>query len=195
MGAEMDNNKIVPQEIDRFNWGAFFFSWVWAIRHGVWIGLLALIPFVGLIMRFVLGFKGNEWAWKRNLYISSADFLHTQRRWGQVGFAAFILVLILVFLPSAVVYRDYSMSLESAFAAAKKDKQVTSYFGTPVELVTDADSAILSESDANKVITEAVFKAKGPKKEGYITIKMSRDNKAGSKWVTNKVVVTSDRKE
>ncbi|MBS7532015.1 DUF2628 domain-containing protein [Hazenella sp. IB182353] len=39
----------VPVEVQGWNWGAFFFTWIWGITHGVWISLLTLIPFVGWV--------------------------------------------------------------------------------------------------------------------------------------------------
>ncbi len=52
----------VPAEIKKWNWGAFFLSWIWGIGNQVWISLLGLIPIVNIVMIFVLGAKGNEWA-------------------------------------------------------------------------------------------------------------------------------------
>lgn len=54
----------VPDEIKGWNWGAFLMSPLWPFTNRVWIGLLAWVPYVGWIMLFVLGAKGNEWAWK-----------------------------------------------------------------------------------------------------------------------------------
>ena len=56
--------QVLPPEVKRWNWGAFFLNWIWAIGNEVWIGLLALIPYVNIVMVFVLGAKGSEWAWK-----------------------------------------------------------------------------------------------------------------------------------
>ncbi|MGZ5106361.1 MAG: hypothetical protein ACXWBR_19085, partial [Usitatibacter sp.] len=54
----------VPSEIDRWNWGAFLLNWIWGIGNNTFIALLALVPFVNIIMVFVLGAKGSEWAWR-----------------------------------------------------------------------------------------------------------------------------------
>ena len=60
----------IPPEIEGWNWGAFLFSWIWSLGNSVWIGLLALIPYVGFIMHFVLGVKGNKWAWENKKWDS-----------------------------------------------------------------------------------------------------------------------------
>ena len=55
---------VVPEEIRGWNWGAFLLHWMWGIGNNVWIGLLAIIPYAGIIMAIVLGVKGTEWAWQ-----------------------------------------------------------------------------------------------------------------------------------
>lgn len=84
-----DRETGVPNEIKRWNWGAFFLNWIWSIVHSVWIGLLALVPFVGLFVAIYLGVKGNELAWPKRRWESPESFLKTQRRWGIAGAIAF----------------------------------------------------------------------------------------------------------
>lgn len=74
-------------ELRKWNWGAFLLSWIWGIGNRVWISLLALIPVVGLVMMFVLGFKGNRWAWERKEWRDIAHFHSTQRKWAIAGLA------------------------------------------------------------------------------------------------------------
>ncbi|MCJ7808381.1 MAG: leucine-rich repeat domain-containing protein, partial [Dehalococcoidia bacterium] len=75
----------IPIEIRGWNWGAFFLNWIWGVGNSVWIALLCLIPFVSFIMRFVLGAKGNEWAWQNRKWDSIEHFKRTQRKWGWWG--------------------------------------------------------------------------------------------------------------
>ena len=86
-----------PAEVRGWNWGAFLLSWVWGIGNGVWIALLALIPGVGGIMMFVLGAKGNEWAWKAKRWSSVEEFRRTQRKWAIAGLIFYGVVILLVF--------------------------------------------------------------------------------------------------
>ncbi len=60
-----DSLAVIPKEVRGWNWGAFLLNWIWGMGNGVWISLLALIPFVGIIMAIVLGVKGSEWAWRK----------------------------------------------------------------------------------------------------------------------------------
>ncbi len=84
----------IPPEIKQWNWGALGLGWIWGIYHRVWISLLVFIPIVGFIFMFVLAYKGNEWAWKKEKYLSVEDFLARQKKWKPWGIAFFILILL-----------------------------------------------------------------------------------------------------
>jgi hypothetical protein len=101
----MGDAAVVPAEIDRWNWGAFILSGIWAIAHGVWIGLLAFVPFVGFIMSFVLGSKGNEWAWRKKRWASVDSFKRSQRNWA-LGGVAVLAVAVVLSVVSALLVED-----------------------------------------------------------------------------------------
>jgi hypothetical protein len=86
--------SMVPPEIKGWNWGAFFFSFIWAVFNRTWIGLLTLVPVVCYVMPFVLGVKGNEWAWRNRTWESVDHFRRVQRRWALGGFLTVILFLV-----------------------------------------------------------------------------------------------------
>ncbi len=93
-------NGPLPAELHGWNWGAFFLSWIWGIGHRTWISLLAFIPFANIVMPFVLGAKGNEWAWQNRPFASVEQFKQTQRAWtiwGAVMFGVSLLLAILFF--------------------------------------------------------------------------------------------------
>jgi len=81
-----------PPEVGGWNWGAFFWTWLWGIAHGVWNSFLVLI--LGLIWQIVLGAKGTEWAWKSRRFTSVQQFKDTQRAWAIWGWVFFFLYLI-----------------------------------------------------------------------------------------------------
>ena len=101
--AAMENTSglgkaaIVPYEIKGWNWGAFLMTWIWGIGNKVWIALIVFIPvpFLALIMCFVLGAKGNQWAWQRKVWASVEDFKRTQRTWRNWGIGLLIVSLII----------------------------------------------------------------------------------------------------
>jgi hypothetical protein len=88
----------VPPEIQDWNWGAFFLTWVWGVGNKVWLSLLALIPvpLVGLGMSILLGIKGNEWAWQSKKWESIEQFRRTQRIWMYWGIASLMAPFILI---------------------------------------------------------------------------------------------------
>lgn len=94
---------IVPREIRGWNWGAFFLNWIWSIGNNVWIGLLCIIPYAGIIMNFVLGAKGNEWAWRSKRWDSIEHFRNTQRTWTKWGIGLIIVPAILGILAAVVI--------------------------------------------------------------------------------------------
>ncbi|MFC4621049.1 zinc ribbon domain-containing protein [Comamonas nitrativorans] len=91
--------KAVPDGIRGWSWGAFLLSWVWAIGNKTWIGLLALIPYVGLIMAIVLGIKGREWAWQNKEWDSVEHFQRVQKQWNRW---AFIIIGALIVIGGAI---------------------------------------------------------------------------------------------
>lgn len=91
-------SAVIPYEIKEWNWGAFIFAWIWGVCNSVWISLLCLIPVVATIMVFVLGAKGNEWAWQSKEWDSTEHFRRTQRTWRNWAIAWAIFVLVLNFI-------------------------------------------------------------------------------------------------
>lgn len=112
-GNIFDNSIEVPDGIAGWNWGAFFLPGCWCLTNQVWIGLLAwgdvlmLYHTLGLSrlgMGFILGAKGNEWAWKSRRWKSVAAFKAHQRTWAIAGFLLFITILILVGAIAFLIY-------------------------------------------------------------------------------------------
>ena len=108
-GHLLDASVTVPEEIQGWNWGAFFLPGVWCLTNQVWIGLIAWtdlsvisLPLtLGMtwpIMAVILGVKGNEWAWKSRRWNSVKDFKRHQRIWAIAGFFVILAILILLAL-------------------------------------------------------------------------------------------------
>lgn len=83
---------VLPPGIAGWSWGAFLLNWIWAIGNKTWIGLLALVPYVGVIMAIVLGFKGREWAWKNKQWESVEHFNRIQKKWSYWGVMVILIV-------------------------------------------------------------------------------------------------------
>jgi hypothetical protein len=87
----------LPSELSGWNWGAFFLSWIWGIGNNTWIALLTFIPVINFIMIFVLGAKGNEWAWQNKRWNSPEHFKKVQKLWAIWGFVLFLMSIVFMF--------------------------------------------------------------------------------------------------
>ena len=99
----MGEGAQTPVEIRGWNWGAFLLTWIWGVGNGTYIALLALIPLVGLVMIFVLGAKGNEWAWRNKTWESVEHFKRVQRSWAWWGIGVLVagVLFYLLFINAA----------------------------------------------------------------------------------------------
>ena len=114
----MPGKKAVPDGIRGWSWGAFLLSWVWAIGNKTWIGLLALIPYVGLIMAIVLGIKGREWAWQNKEWDSIEHFQRVQKQWNRWAFIIVGALLVIGLLAGIgiAMYEEHAPSTHTSQA-------------------------------------------------------------------------------
>jgi len=116
-GTDMnkDNNTsdiAVPAAVNKWNWGAFFLSWIWGLGNNTYIALLCLVPVVNLVMIFVLGSKGSAWAWKNNKWESAEQFTRVQGLWTAFGlglFAGYAVSLALLIIVLVVTFNNVFM--------------------------------------------------------------------------------------
>ncbi len=97
--SEEESFSAVPPAIKRWNWGAFWLGIIWAVCNRVWIGLLMLVPIVNIVMPFILGAKGGQWAWVSRDWDGLEHFQRAQKMWSIWGwvyaaFSAFIVFLL-----------------------------------------------------------------------------------------------------
>ncbi|MEJ8857907.1 hypothetical protein WKW79_25285 [Variovorax robiniae] len=76
---------VVPEGVKGWSWGALLFNWIWAPFNRTWIGLLALVPYIGFIVAIYLGVKGRELAWRNKRWDSLEHFNRVQKRWSFWG--------------------------------------------------------------------------------------------------------------
>ena len=95
----------VDEYLERFNFGAFLSSWVWAICNRVFWPLviipISLIPYLGqvasLFLCSYLGIKGNTLAWNR-CKVSFRKFVANQKKWIGIGIVLFLLFAAIQFI-------------------------------------------------------------------------------------------------
>ena len=91
---DMDSDPFyseVPNEIRGWNWGAFLLTWIWGLGNRVWQAMYVFIPIYGFFYMFVLGSRGNEFAWNSREWNSVEEFKATQRKWALGGLAFAVL--------------------------------------------------------------------------------------------------------
>lgn len=91
---EQDREPNIPLEVRTWNWSAFFLTFIWGIPHRIYLSLLVLIPVVGFFIPFVLGMKGNEWAWKNKPWKSIQEFQMVQQVWLNATLGVFLLIIV-----------------------------------------------------------------------------------------------------
>ncbi|GBD89139.1 hypothetical protein BMS3Abin03_03089 [bacterium BMS3Abin03] len=101
----------LPPQLQGWNWGAFFLTWIWGIGNNTWIAFLTWIPLVNFVMIFVLGAKGNEWAWQNKYWQGIEHFKRVQKLWAIWGFVLFLIgilfAVIIIVVAAAAVNSNY----------------------------------------------------------------------------------------
>lgn len=105
--------------LNHFNWGAFWFDWIWGLANGclgqmkmfiiislcmmvVWlipIVNIFVIPILALVLlglKIYYGIKGNEWAYDGRAFYNMEDMEATQKRWGIAAGVVFALIVLYV---------------------------------------------------------------------------------------------------
>ncbi|APU70570.1 hypothetical protein LCR01_10080 [Companilactobacillus crustorum] len=95
-----ENGKMVPKEIKGWNWGAFIYNIFWGIGNKTYLPLLCLIPIFNIFWIFVVGFKGNTWAWQKGNYKDIETFKAVQATWNRAGLVQFIVSIVILVLYS-----------------------------------------------------------------------------------------------
>ena len=99
-GAGGTAGEVPPAGVRGWSWGAFLLNWIWAIGNRTFIGLFALIPWVGFGVALWLGIKGREMAWKNARWDSVEHFNRVQRQWSQwaIGYSIVIWLASIFFI-------------------------------------------------------------------------------------------------
>lgn len=115
----------IDKEIDKWNWGAFYFGWIWGIFNKVYLALIQLVANIfafalsvsglGVIASFFtlasfgigiwLGVKGSRLAWDNGAYRNLEHFRSVRHGWN-VAAAIVFGVTIFVIIISLILFID-----------------------------------------------------------------------------------------
>ncbi len=177
------SESIVPPQIKHWNWGAFLLSWVWGIGNSTFIALLTLVPFLNFVMPFVLGAKGNEWAWRNRIWLDVYQFKSIQRKWKTAGLLTWLVYLMLfIAIPLTMFQRAplYMMSL----AKVANHHEVIQYLGAPISAHWSVTGSYKTNRASGRVALK--YTITGPK--GSATVYTYANKHAGS-WALDEVIV------
>lgn len=178
MGKKSD----IPREIRGWNWGAFFLSWIWGFRNKTYIALLMFIPVVNLVMPFVLGAKGNVWAWQNCIWRDVEHFKKSQRRWSIAGLLILLLLISLPFVISMFGLKGevYDMS----FDAISSNTEAQQYLGDPITDGYFVNGNISMENGAGSADLE--YSVSGSQHDAEANVIATRQD---GNWILNRVIV------
>jgi Cytochrome oxidase complex assembly protein 1 len=159
------SKSVVPPEIDRWNWGAFLLTWIWGIGNSTFIALLMFVPFVNLVIWFVLGAKGSAWAWQNKHWESVEQFKRTQRKWALCG--TIVPVLFVLLFGSIVSTMKHSDAYKLAVGQLQVNQETTEVLGAPITTGIPMGSIQLTGPSGKASLS---FSAEGPKGKGTVYV-------------------------
>jgi len=183
------DNAVLPVELKGWNWGAFFFNWIWGIGNNSYLPFLIFIPFAFLIVPFVCGAKGNSWAWKNKKWDSIDQFKSNQRKWAIAGviaipalitFTVCLAILLTLIMKSSDAYK---MSVQQV----KSNQRVQELFGSPIEPGLFVTGSIrINGPNGHAALSYSIS---GPEKKGTVYLHAS---KYLEKWTIYQLSVVSE---
>jgi hypothetical protein len=181
----------VPAEIDRWNWGAFLLNWIWGIGNNTFIALLTFVPFVGIIMPFVLGAKGSGWAWRNARWDSLEHFKRVQRLWAIWGALIWIVAILLGGgLIGGIFYvLKQSEAYQLGISRLKTSAEAADVLGTPISTGIPSGSIRISGESGRAVLA---FSATGPKAAGRVFVEAF---KRGGVWSLRSLTLRVDGRD
>ncbi len=151
-----------------WNWGAFWLNWVWGLGNDTPVALLTLVPGLNFIMPFILGAKGNEWAWRNGDWRDVEHFKRVQRIWAWVGggltLGSLVVFILFAWLMHAALVSNGAY--QTAVSKIRYSPELEQSLGLPVEPFTWGGKFILNIADT----TMQMFAVQGSKGNGVALV-------------------------
>jgi hypothetical protein len=176
------NLGVIPPEVKRWNWGAFLLSWVWGIGNNTFFALLALVPFLNLVMPFVLGAKGSAWAWRNKQWESVEAFSKVQRKWALWGAGVWVASIVVCSVTLFGVFASLKNSeiYGLAVGSLSASKEAREILGEPIETGIPTGSIEVSNDEGEAHLS---FSATGSRGTGTVRIAARKEM---GRWVIDR---------
>jgi hypothetical protein len=166
---------VIPAELKGWNWGAFLMNWVWGVSNKTYIALLTFVPLIGMFMPFVLGFKGNAWAWRNKKWDSIEHFRRVQGKWAMWG--VIMLIFSLVFLAGSIFFLFEALKNSEPYVMAidkvQVNREVQNIIGAPIKPGWWMVGNVATEGTGGKA--EFSIPVEGSKKKGTVSVRATKE--------------------
>ncbi|SIS68694.1 cytochrome c oxidase assembly factor Coa1 family protein [Neptunomonas antarctica] len=178
----LGKDSVVPPELKGWNWGAFLLNWIWGIGNSTYIAFLMFVPLVNIVMFFMLGAKGNEWAWKNRTWRDIEHFKQTQRKWRNAGLILLFVVFPLLFtlLGSMLKGEVFDQSM----VTISQNTEVIEVVGEPIEAGYFVMGSIQTSGTRGEASLQ--YSISGPKREADVYVQAYKEMEA---WSLYNVIV------
>ena len=142
------------------------------------------VPFVNIVMPFVLGAKGNEWAWRNRVWRDIEHFKKTQRKWAVAGVT--LIVLIVPLFMFAIFSMLKGEAYNKSLVLVRSNTEVIKFIGKPIESSYFVTGSIKYNGD--KGSAKLYYNINGSKKEAKVYVVAHKN----IEWRLDRVVVYSN---
>jgi len=180
--------KVIPPELDRWNWGAFLLNWIWGVGNNTFIALLTLIPIANLVMPFVLGARGSGWAWRNGRWDSVEHFKRVQRLWaiwGAVIWCGAIVLFGCVF-GGTFYLLGHSEAYRLGTSTLQASTEASTVLGAPISTGIPSGTISINGTGGRAMLS---FSATGTKAAGQVFVEAIKKDGA---WSLTKLTIRVD---
>lgn len=163
-------SSTIPIEIKKWNWGAFWLTWIWGICNKSYIALLVFVPVANIIIPFYLGANGNELAWRNRYWDDVDEFKQCQKAWSIAGW---IFIGIVIIIMSFKIKNDYN--------EAKITQEIVSQVIEIIDQNDEVNKLIganheVSSSFSNDIGSNIMLVVRGDKGMAFVYVKFNEHN-------------------
>lgn len=173
------DNGSVPFQVTRWNWGAFFWTWVWGIRFGVWKSFLIFIPIFNIFWWFILGAKGSEWAWRSYNWRNIEEFQRSQRRWALSGLIVLVAVIVILVVFLKTMSGAVKPMVDNSFRMVQQNVQIQQYIGSSKPIERNMVTYINIDSSNGQTSAEIKYSITGANATMNVSV---RGEKINGEW-------------